>query len=149
MRVMGRNGSWLGSVELPREYRSILSFNPTDYNRRINRFYLLIPSSSTPAAVGGDPLIWNPHPLRQFSSLPEHIDWNAAARVPVTTDPQPLRLDRSRNSFADRDRAVFVERTVIAEARDIEFQRFRLQQPLAGDVIDHEMGEVGLTGNRA
>src|ERR1700731_2076797 len=83
---------------------------------------------STPA-IGRDPLIRNPHAIRQSAGLPEHVDRDTAARIPVAADAQPFRLDLGRYPLADRDRAVLVECAVIAEARDIEFQGFRFQQP--------------------
>ena len=42
-----------------------------------------------------------------------------------------------------------MESAMIAEARDIKLQRFRFQQPLARHIIDHEMGEIRLAGDRA
>src|SRR6202035_3654523 len=95
--------------------------------------------ASPPAAIGRDALVGYPHSLRQSAGLPEHVDRNAAARVPVAADAEPFRLDFGRYPLSDRNRAVLVERTMIAEARDIEFQGFRLQQPLARHVVDHEM----------
>ena len=38
---------------------------------------------------------------------------------------------------------------VIAEAAQIELQRFRLDEPFGRRVIDDEMGEIGLAGHRA
>ena len=45
--------------------------------------------------------------------------------------------------------AVFVERPVVAEAREIKLQRFRFEQPALRRIVDDEMGEVGLAGDRA
>src|SRR6185312_6593056 len=45
--------------------------------------------------------------------------------------------------------AVLVEIAVIAKSAEEELQRLALDQPFAGDVIDHEMREVGLAGDRA
>ena len=47
----------------------------------------------TAAAIGRDALIRNPQPLGDAASVPEHVDGNAAARIPVAADPQPFRLD--------------------------------------------------------
>src|SRR6201998_4227490 len=88
-------------------------------------------SGSAPSAIGRDALVGDPHPLWQLAGLPEHVDRNAAARLPVAADAQPFRFYFRRYPLADRDRAILVKRAVIAEARDIEFQRFRFQQPLA------------------
>src|SRR6266581_8360570 len=86
---------------------------------------------SSPPAIGRDALIGNPDALRQSAGLPEHVDRNAAARIPVAADAQPFRFDFGCDSLADRDRAVLVKRAMIAETGDIELQGFRLQQPLA------------------
>ena len=51
--------------------------------------------------------------------------------------------------LADHDRAILVEGAMVAEARDIEFQRFRFQQPLARHIVDHQMREIRLAGDRA
>src|SRR6185437_4975663 len=104
--------------------------------------------NSTPAAVGRHALVGNPHSLRQRTGLPEYVDWNAAARVPVTADPEPLRLDPCGNPLADHDRAILMEGAVIAETCDIKLQRLRFQQPLAGDVVDDEVRKIGLAGDR-
>ena len=79
-----------------------------------------LPSALTPAAIGRDALIGNPHPRWQLAGLPEHVDRNAAARIPIAADAQPFRLDFRRYPFADHDRAVLMERAMIAETRDIE-----------------------------
>src|SRR6185437_16645856 len=72
----------------------------------------------------------------------------SAAGIPVAADAQPSRLDFGRDPFADRDRAVLMESAVIAEARDIELQGFRFQEPLARYIVDHHMREIRLPGNR-
>src|SRR6476620_615965 len=79
---------------------------------------------SSPSAIGRDALIGHPHALRQFAGLPEHVDRDAATRIPVAADAKPFRLDLACDPLADHDRAILVERAVIAEACDIEFQRF-------------------------
>src|SRR5690242_5154728 len=72
-------------------------------------------SRSSPSAIGRDALVGYPHALGQLSGLPEHVDRDTAARIPVAADAQPFRLDRSGDPLADHDRAVLVERAVIAE----------------------------------
>ena len=62
---------------------------------------------------------------------------------------KPFRLDLGGDPLADHDRAILVEGAVIAEAGDIEFQRFGFQQPLARHVVDHEMREIRLARDRA
>ncbi len=41
---------------------------------------------SAAAAIGRDALVRRPDILRQFAGLPEHVDRNAAARIPVAAD---------------------------------------------------------------
>src|SRR3954471_3594367 len=91
---------------------------------------------SAPSAIGRDALIGYPHAFRQFASLPEHVDRDAAARIPVATDAKPFRLDLGCDPLADHDRAILVEGAMIAEACDVQFQRFGLQQPLARHIVD-------------
>ena len=62
-------------------------------------------------------LVGQPDALGQPAGLPEHVDRHAAARIPVAADPQPLRLEQAGEPLADADRAVLVERAVVAEAR--------------------------------
>ena len=56
------------------------------------------------------------------------------------------RLD---HVLADPHRAILVEGAVVAELAEIELQRLGLDQPLVRRVVDHQMGEVGLAGDRA
>ena len=53
---------------------------------------------------------------------------------------QPLR---------DHHGAAFVKGAVVAEAGEEKLQRLALHQPFAGDVVDHDMGEIRLAGHRA
>src|ERR1700730_1735170 len=77
--------------------------------------------TSSPSAIGCDALIGNPHVLWQFAGLPEHVDRDAAARIPVAADAQPFRFDFTRDPLADHHRAVLMEGTVITKARDKKF----------------------------
>src|SRR3954447_13158884 len=108
-----------------------------------------VSSSSAPSAIGRDALFGHPQSLRRAAGLPEHVDRDAASRIPIAADAQELRLDLARDALADHHGAILVEGTVIAEARDVEFERFRLQQPLAGGVVDHQMCEIRLSRYRA
>ena len=38
---------------------------------------------------------------------------------------------------------------MIAVAVQLKLERLRFDQPVAGDIVDHDMGEIGLTGHRA
>src|SRR5262249_1732956 len=73
-----------------------------------------------PPAIGRDGLVGSPQAFRQLAGLPEHVDRDAAAWIPVAADAQPLWLDLIRNTLADHHGAVLVERAVVAEARDVE-----------------------------
>jgi len=76
--------------------------------------------------------------------LPEHVDRDAATRVPVAADPEPCRLDQLDDAFADGNGRVLVECTRVAEACEIKLERLRLEQPDTWGVVDHEMREVRL-----
>src|SRR6266849_6412523 len=104
---------------------------------------------SPPRSVGRHALVGQPHAGRRLSGLPEHVDRNAAARIPIAADAKPARLEQSREPFADADRAVLVKGAVIAEARQIEFQRFRFEQPGLRRVIDDQQCKIRLAGDRA
>src|SRR5579859_7463776 len=91
------------------------------------------------AAIGRDALVGNPEPSGQAAGLPEHVDRNPAARIPIAADPKPFRPDLGCDPLADHDRTVLVKGAVIAEACDIKLERFRLQEPSSGRIVDHEM----------
>ena len=48
-----------------------------------------------------------------------------------------------------RDGAILVEGAVVAEAVEIKLERFRLDQKARGHIVDHQMREIGLAGDRA
>ena len=84
----------------------------------------LDPRSAAPA-VCGHPLIRQPQVGRGCAGLPEDVDRDAAARIPIAADPQPARLPSPRQPLADADRAVLVERGVVAEAAEEQLERLR------------------------
>src|SRR4051812_4325060 len=104
---------------------------------------------SASPAIRRDTLVWQPYARRQLAGLPEHVDRNAAAGVPIAPDAQESRIEECRKLFADGDRAVLVEAADVAEAAEIKFERFRLDQPSSRHVVDHEMGKIGLARDRA
>ena len=70
---------------------------------------------------------------------------------PVARDPRTGRmwlvhgygmLGAGRDNAADSG-------AMVAEAVEVELQAFRFHQPVAWDIVDHDMGEVGLPGHRA
>ena len=91
----------------------------------------LVKTAASRAAIGRDALVGNPHAVGRRAVLPEHVDGNAAARIPIAADPQPGGLDQLDDALADGDRRVLVEGADIAEAREIELERLRLDQPRA------------------
>src|SRR5579872_2637460 len=103
---------------------------------------------STPPAIGRNALIGNPHSLRQFSGLPEHVDRNAAARIPIAANPKPFGFDLRRDALADGDRAVLMEGAMVTEARNIKLEGFGLEEPPVRYKIDHQVCKIGLTGDR-
>src|SRR5262245_62178464 len=103
----------------------------------------------SPSAIGRDALVRQPHARRQLARLPEHVDRHAAARIPVAADAQVFRGQQRDELFADGDRAVLVKAADVAEAGEIELERFRLEEPFPRYIVDHQMREVGLTGDRA
>ena len=85
----------------------------------------------------------------RLAGLIEDIDRNAAARVPIAADPQPQRLQLLIQPFGDLERAGLVEAAVAAKGAKVELQRLALDQARIRRVVDNQMGEVGLAGDRA
>ena len=52
-------------------------------------------------------------------------------------------------TIADRDRAIFVKGPMIAEDSEKELQRLGFHEQSGGRIVDHQMAEIGLAGNRA
>src|SRR6185312_6463390 len=98
----------------------------------------------TPSTIGRHALIGHPQPVGHRAGLVEDIDRHAAARIPIAADAQPGGCDLPDQPLGDGEGAVLVEIAVIAKSAEEELKRLALDQPLAGDVIDHEMREVGL-----
>src|SRR5690606_38066327 len=66
-------------------------------------------------AIGRNALFGQPQSLGRRPALPEHVDRNAPARIPVPTDAQPARTHLVDEALADADGHVLVETAVIAE----------------------------------
>src|SRR3546814_13000097 len=105
--------------------------------------------SLTPAPIALDTLIGHPQPLGRWSRLPEHIDWNAAARIPIAADPEPPGLHLLEQALADPHRAILVKGGVVAEAAQKQLQRLGFDDRVAGRIVDHQMRKIGLSRNRA
>src|SRR5882724_1729193 len=95
-------------------HAGLAALSPEEIHRVRVKWY------SPPSAIGRDALVGHPHALGQFAGLPEHVDRDAAARIPVSADAKPFRLDLGGDPLADHDRAILVEGAVIAKTRDIE-----------------------------
>src|SRR5689334_12391980 len=110
-RTTGRAATWLSSEA------------GTSRSSSVRRMLSIGFGPLSPAAIGGDALLGHPDALRQLPGLPEHVDRDAAARIPIAADAQPLRLEQACDPLADADGAVLVECAPVAEARQIELQR--------------------------
>ena len=104
---------------------------------------------SAPAAIGRNTLIGEPQTLRRLAGLKEHIDRDAAARIPVAADAKPVRLGGRNDLLGDIKRALFMKARMIAEAGQIQLKRLALDDASFRHIVDHQMREIGLTGDRA
>src|SRR5690242_16086734 len=99
--------------------------------------------------IGGDALVWQPQALGGLTRLPEDVDGNPAARVPVSADPQPSWLHLFGQALADPDRHVLVEAAMVAKGAEEQLEALALHDRLAGRIVDHQVREVRLAGHRA
>src|SRR3954471_14169904 len=99
---------------------------PTASNPSARARSLILSLASAASTVRGHPLVRNPDAVRRRAGLIEHVDRDAAARIPVAADPQPDRLQLVLKALGDADRAGLVEGAMIAEQRQIHLQRFAL-----------------------
>src|SRR5690606_23238531 len=63
---------------------------------------------SAAAAIGRHVLAWKPQTRRRLARLPEDVDRNAAARIPVAADAEPQWLQLGIEALGDADRAILV-----------------------------------------
>ena len=84
-------------------------------------------SVASPPPIGRDALVGQPKTLRRLARLPEDIDGDAPSRVPITADPQPIGAQQVDKPLADADRAILVERAVVAEGTEEQLQRLRIR----------------------
>src|SRR5438874_13018207 len=80
--------------------------------------------------------------------LVEHVDRDAAARVPIAGDAQPARRRRRDQPARDLQCAVLVEGGVVAEGTEEQLQGLAFEDHRIGHVIDHEMRKIGVAGDR-
>jgi hypothetical protein len=58
------------------------------------------------------------------AGLPQHVNRDTAAQVPVASNSEPARLEQTHQPTPDPNRAIFMEGPVIAEGRQIELEGF-------------------------
>ena len=76
----------------------------------------------TPAAIRRHALVGQPEVGRRRAGLPEDVDRDAAARIPIAADPQPARRQPVDESAADHHRRGLMEGAVIAKRKHEELQ---------------------------
>merc|ERR1712185_789803 len=103
----------------------------------------------TPPPVVLHALIGHPKAVGHGAALPEYVDRNATARVPVAADTQPARRHLVEQALPYADGHILVKTAMIAEASEKQLEAFRFHDGLARRVVDHQMREIGLTGNGA
>src|SRR5260221_14302047 len=62
------------------------------------------------AAIGRDAGVGQPQPFGRRAGLVEHVDRDAAARVPIAAEAQPARRQCRDEAARNRERAILVER---------------------------------------
>ena len=77
------------------------------------------------------------------------MDGNAAARGEFAEHFNIFRVYQFDEVFYDDVDAIFVKVAVVAEAEEVEFERFALHHFDIGDIADEDGGEIGLAGERA
>src|SRR4051794_15288873 len=101
------------------------------------------------ATIRSDALVGQPQAFRRRAGLPEDVDRNSAARIPIAADAQPLRLHLLDQPLADADRHILVEAAVVAERAEEQLEALALDDRLGRRIVDHQMREIGLAGDRA
>ena len=77
------------------------------------------------------------------------VDAYSAARGEESDYLDVFGLHQSNQILHDCVHAVLVEVSVVAETEEIEFQTLRFHHQFAGQVVDADLGEVRLSGDRA
>src|SRR5690606_42073069 len=99
--------------------------------------------------LGGDSLIGEPKAFRRQAALPEDIDWNPAARIPITSNSQPSRRGFGEKSLPNPDRHILVKARVVAECAKKKLQALGFDYCLFWRIVDHEMSKIRLSSHRA
>src|SRR3546814_7075479 len=68
----------------------------------------------------------------------EHVDRDAAARIPVAADAEPDRRHLRHEPFRDADRAVLVKGGLVPEGAEIKLQRLAFHEAAVGEVVRSE-----------
>ncbi len=69
-------------------------------------------------------MVRQPDALWRLAGLPEDVDRDATARIPVGANPQPLGIKQLDDALGEIDRAILVEGAVIAEGKEKSFSDF-------------------------
>src|SRR6188474_2896888 len=72
--------------------------------------------------IGRNALVRQPKPFWRCTALPEHVDRDAAARIPVAADPQPPRPHLFAQPLADAHGDILVEPGMIAERTEEQLE---------------------------
>src|SRR4029078_1765763 len=87
------------------------------------------------ATIGSYALVRQPQAGGGLPRLPEDVDGNAAPRIPITANPQPLRLYLVEQALANADGDVLVETAMIAEGAEEQLQALGFDDGLGGRVV--------------
>src|SRR5688572_32867568 len=74
---------------------------------------------------------------------------NPAAYVEARLELQVARLERAHQVVEDAVGHGLVERAFVAIRPNIKLERFQLHAQAIGNVVEHQRGEIRLTGHRA
>src|SRR3546814_6902129 len=74
--------------------------------------------------------------------MPEHVDWNAAARIPIAANSEPERSHFREQPLANANSAILMKARVVTECTKKQLQRFRLYNHFIRGIVNDEMREV-------
>ena len=116
----------------------------------IERRAILAPKRSAPPSVGRHALVGDPQ-VRRAACRSARRRRSACRRADTSSRRSAASAAAGARRAARRSptRAVLVERAVVAERAEIQLQRLALDQPAARHVVDDEVREVRLAGDRA
>ena len=88
-------------------------------------------------------------PSARFAVVAKRVNGYAAARGKDALDLDVFRLHQGNQVFHNDVDAIFVKRSVVAEAEQIKFEAFALNHFFAGKVADLYGGKIRLPRNGA